>query len=147
MEIAQRIGKNMQIARKKAGLLQKEVAHEIGVTTITLSRWENGTRQPSLEKLEAFAKIVGRPIYGLFRDNTKRKTRRFKKYYYEKEMNGKMAFTYKIIELGKKDSDPLYKNPGHLRKSQLLPPGHFLQNHSDRHLPHLLGFVLSVPDR
>lgn len=32
--------------------------------------------------------------------------KRFKKYWYEKVKRGKMAYTYKIIEMGVKDSDP-----------------------------------------
>ena len=34
------------------------------------------------------------------------KRKRYKKYGYEKLIQGKIAYTYKIIELGKKDSDP-----------------------------------------
>ena len=37
--------------RKNSPFMQKEIAEKIGVTTIALRQYEQGTREPSIEKL------------------------------------------------------------------------------------------------
>lgn len=41
--------------RTKKGLSQEELGNKIGVKKSTISMWENGAREPSLEILEAIA--------------------------------------------------------------------------------------------
>lgn len=45
--------------RKERGLTQAELAKAIGVNTITISRYENETRNPKMDKLEKMSKIFG----------------------------------------------------------------------------------------
>lgn len=70
--IYQRIGERMQQARHEAydgnGLTQQEVAGLLGVSPITLSRWENCVRHPSFEDLERFAQVVNKPLSFFFED-------------------------------------------------------------------------------
>lgn len=47
----------IQELRKEAGLTQVELAKKIGVNTVTLSRYENGERNPKIDKLEKMAEI------------------------------------------------------------------------------------------
>ncbi|MBM6717927.1 helix-turn-helix transcriptional regulator [Gemmiger formicilis] len=49
------IGQNIKLARKKAGLTQKQLAEKSGIATITLQQYERGVREP---KLETIAKIA-----------------------------------------------------------------------------------------
>ncbi len=44
--------------RKKLGITQKELAAELGVTPNAISNWENGVRNPSLEKVKRLAEIL-----------------------------------------------------------------------------------------
>ncbi|MBE5875678.1 MAG: helix-turn-helix transcriptional regulator [Lachnospiraceae bacterium] len=48
------IGEKIKLARKEAGISQKELAERLQVYQKDISRWENGERTPSLE---AFAQI------------------------------------------------------------------------------------------
>ena len=43
---------NIAIFRRKAGLKQTELAEEIGLSNITLSRYESGERQPRAEDIK-----------------------------------------------------------------------------------------------
>jgi transcriptional regulator with XRE-family HTH domain len=56
------LGSRMQQARLDAGYTQEELAQKLGVTPITLSRWETGARYPSFEMLERFAEAVDKPL-------------------------------------------------------------------------------------
>jgi transcriptional regulator with XRE-family HTH domain len=44
--------------RDKAGLSQTELADKLGVDKATISRYENGTRQPSVEMLYKISKVL-----------------------------------------------------------------------------------------
>ena len=46
-------------ARNDAGLTAKELAEKLGVDTATLSNWENGRRQLSLDRLTQPAEALG----------------------------------------------------------------------------------------
>ena len=48
---------NIQKYRKKCGLTQEELAKELGVTFQAVSKWENGTSDPSTSNLLALAKL------------------------------------------------------------------------------------------
>lgn len=51
----------LKISRIKSGLSAKAVAAELNVTQQTISYWENGHRQPSMENYIKLAKIYGVP--------------------------------------------------------------------------------------
>ena len=48
----------MRTARRRAGLTQKELAEELGVESITVSRWERGATTPSLARLRRIAELT-----------------------------------------------------------------------------------------
>jgi transcriptional regulator with XRE-family HTH domain len=50
----------------KEGLSQEALAQLIGVATNTISRWETGTYQPTLDDLEQLARALGVPILSFF---------------------------------------------------------------------------------
>ena len=70
--IYRRVGERMQRARQEAkggqGYTQQELATLLEVSSVTLSRWETGARNPSFELLERFAQIVGRPLSYFFEE-------------------------------------------------------------------------------
>lgn len=45
--------------RKEKRLTQEELAHEIGISKITVLRWENGERQIKLDKAQKLADFFG----------------------------------------------------------------------------------------
>ena len=51
------LGSSLFSARKKSGLSQEEVAEKLGVSRQTISKWENGTSDPSTSNLIALAKL------------------------------------------------------------------------------------------
>ena len=52
--------------RERAGLFQKELAGEVGSTVSDISRLENGSRIPSLDKLDKIATVLGVDLSYLF---------------------------------------------------------------------------------
>lgn len=48
--------------RKVMGLTQEELADEIGVSKITILRWENGERVPKSDKAQALADFFGASV-------------------------------------------------------------------------------------
>lgn len=63
------IGNNIAKYRKLEGLTQKELAEKCNCATGTIQQYELGTREPSIEKLSAIAKILHIPIEYLLPDN------------------------------------------------------------------------------
>lgn len=51
--------RNIRALRKNRGLSQEGLAAELGVTFATVSRWERGKGQTSLESLAMIAKYFG----------------------------------------------------------------------------------------
>lgn len=45
------MGKNMRAERVRNGLTQTELANKLGVTQLTVSRWESGECEPSAKSL------------------------------------------------------------------------------------------------
>ena len=45
--------------RKQKGLTQEELAQKLGVKDITISRYERGERQLTIEKAQAIANVLG----------------------------------------------------------------------------------------
>lgn len=54
--------------RRKAGLLQQDVADELGVSRQTISNWENGMGAPDLYKAAKLAGLYGIDLDDLVRD-------------------------------------------------------------------------------
>jgi transcriptional regulator with XRE-family HTH domain len=52
-------GKIIATAREKKGWTQRELSEKIGVTTSTISLWENGGKQPTLANRAACAEALG----------------------------------------------------------------------------------------
>ena len=52
------IGHRIKVVRRKRGLTQQELAEIIGVTKLTISRWERGERSPNAEMVFAVAKAL-----------------------------------------------------------------------------------------
>ena len=53
------IGSRIQEYRKKAGLNQEEFAEKMGVSRQAVSKWENGSADPSTSNLLALANLYG----------------------------------------------------------------------------------------
>lgn len=51
-------GKNLQIARMKKGMSQKELAERAGVFPSAISRYENGNRSPRVATAVKLAKAL-----------------------------------------------------------------------------------------
>ena len=45
--------------RKKAGLLQQNIADHLGISQAAVSQWERGLSMPSANKLPILAKLLG----------------------------------------------------------------------------------------
>lgn len=46
-------------ARRLKGLGQKELAEQLGVTILTLSKWENGRTSPTLTQFTKWSELLG----------------------------------------------------------------------------------------
>ena len=49
-------------ARLRQNLTQRELANLIGVSHLTIFRWENGDRTPNVNRLADLANVLGEPI-------------------------------------------------------------------------------------
>jgi len=61
------VGGRLRTARRSAGLTQKQLADELGVESITVSRWERGVTTPSLPRLRRIAELTGTTVSDLVR--------------------------------------------------------------------------------
>lgn len=62
--------KGLYRARKKANILQADLAVAMNVNQSTVSMWEIGAAAPTADKLPKLAKILGCTIDALFEDAT-----------------------------------------------------------------------------
>jgi transcriptional regulator with XRE-family HTH domain len=53
--------------RIEAGFTLKSAAKELGVSVVTLWRWEAGKQTPSIEKIGGLARLYGVPVRRLIR--------------------------------------------------------------------------------
>lgn len=58
-------GKNLKRERKRAGITMDELANQVGVTQAQISFYERNINVPSIEKLEAIARVLNVPISNL----------------------------------------------------------------------------------
>lgn len=49
------LGKNIAEARKAIGLTQEQLAADVGVSKVTVARWETGAREPTLKNIYQLA--------------------------------------------------------------------------------------------
>jgi transcriptional regulator with XRE-family HTH domain len=61
------VGGRLRTARRSAGLTQKQLADQLNVESITVSRWERGVTQPSLPRLRRIAEITETTVSDLVR--------------------------------------------------------------------------------
>lgn len=57
-DLAKKIGSQIRVARKQRGLVMKDVADAIGVTTGAVGNWERGANVLSMENLQAVARFL-----------------------------------------------------------------------------------------
>lgn len=62
------VGDRIKEARKKAGLTQKQLGFKIGVSSVTITRYERGERAPSTDQLKKIASALNIPITALITD-------------------------------------------------------------------------------
>ena len=61
------VGGRLRTARRSVGLTQKQLAEELGVEAITVSRWERGVTAPSLVRLRRVAELTETTVSDLVR--------------------------------------------------------------------------------
>ncbi len=59
MKYPKQIQLNIRAARERLGITQEQLAIALGVSRITVNRWENGSRLPSILVLAKIAELVG----------------------------------------------------------------------------------------
>ena len=62
------IGQRMKQIRKEKRMTQEETADRAGVTAVSLSRWENGERNPTFQDVEKVARALGVTMEELTRE-------------------------------------------------------------------------------
>ena len=67
--MSENFGARLKALRKKAGLTQSQLADKIGVSLLTLFRWEKNERQPRVEDVKALAKALGVSEADLLQDS------------------------------------------------------------------------------
>lgn len=73
-DIRRLIGKRIQEARQtydRKGMTQEELANLLGISPVTVSRWETGARQPSFKDIETIGKYFNKSISYFFEPNPK----------------------------------------------------------------------------
>ena len=61
------MGGRLRTARRGVGLTQKQLAEQLGVESITVSRWERGVTAPSLSRLRRIAELTETTVSDLVR--------------------------------------------------------------------------------
>ncbi|MDU1442082.1 MAG: helix-turn-helix transcriptional regulator [Clostridium cochlearium] len=64
------IGSKIKELRESKGLTQKELGKRIGVTAVTITRYERGDRNPSIEMLNKIADALNVPLSDLILHRT-----------------------------------------------------------------------------
>ena len=68
------IGERIKYHRKRLGMTQEQLAERIGVSAQAVSKWENGTSDPSTSNLCALAKLYGIPVEELLHETQEEKS-------------------------------------------------------------------------
>ncbi len=56
-------GERIKVARESAGLTQEQLGKKLGITGVTIMRYEKNQRQPRLEQLGRIALALGTTVY------------------------------------------------------------------------------------
>ena len=67
-------GQRLQEVRRKNGMTQEEFAAQLKVSRQAVSKWENGTSDPSTSNLCALAKLYGIPVEELLHETQEEKS-------------------------------------------------------------------------
>ena len=76
--LSRRIGRNIAILRKRRGLTQEKLAEKTGLSQNFIARLETGSKNPSIDTIEAIANAIGCDIEEIVRkdpDNTNIRTK------------------------------------------------------------------------
>lgn len=68
-----RFGEKLSFLRKQHGMTQLEMAEKLDISRQAVSRWEQGTAEPSTENLVSIGKLFGVPIDDLVNENVQLK--------------------------------------------------------------------------
>ena len=60
-ELTRAIGQRIRAARRQAGMTQRQLGRQIGVSGVSISDWERGVSQPTALLLWQLANVVGKP--------------------------------------------------------------------------------------
>lgn len=64
-----RFGEKLSFLRKKQGMTQMELAEKLDISRQAVSRWEQGTSEPSTENLVSIGKLFGVPVDDLMNES------------------------------------------------------------------------------
>lgn len=53
---------SLEAARVNAGLTQKELAEELGISNVTVINWEKGVTEPTLSQFRKISQLSGIPM-------------------------------------------------------------------------------------
>ncbi len=67
-ELKKSLGARIRLARRQAGLTQKELGIQIGVSSVAISDWERGLTQPTAILLWQVGNAVGQPAAFFLKD-------------------------------------------------------------------------------
>ena len=56
--------------RHKKKLLQRDVAHELGVSDAVVCQWESGVRRPGYDKMCRLAEVLGPEVHDHFAEES-----------------------------------------------------------------------------
>ena len=68
------LGEKLQTLRRSRGLSQEQLAEILEVSRQAVSKWENGTSDPSTSNLCALAKLYGIPVEELLHETQEEKS-------------------------------------------------------------------------
>ena len=69
MDVRRLVGRNLRRLRLDRGLSQEQLAHDAGIAPSYLSQIENGTRSPTVTKLQDLATTLRTPIVEFFAES------------------------------------------------------------------------------
>ena len=64
------LGENIKKYRKQKGLTQKELASKVGVAASTITKYEKGDLEPSLDTIKKIANVLDVPMVYIIGDNS-----------------------------------------------------------------------------
>ena len=70
---------DVYLARIKSGDTQSDVAHLLDISRVTISRFERGNSEPSLQDILALSLVYGRSFESFFADKLRRRRQRLLK--------------------------------------------------------------------